>query len=83
VSDFGKKGHNGEKTESVLIKLRGIFYQVECGILRLRVECFLYACCETNVVKPLLCEQERRQNQGVSWFCISIERLFAELKKIC
>jgi hypothetical protein len=33
----------GEKGLSVLISLRGDFYQVECGILWLQVECFVYA----------------------------------------
>ncbi|CAE1146489.1 protein of unknown function [Serratia sp. Tan611] len=33
----------GEKAFSVLIRLRGAFYQVQCGILRPQVEIFVYA----------------------------------------
>jgi len=33
----------GEKGVYVLISLRDDFYQVECGILWLQVECFVYA----------------------------------------
>jgi len=38
-----KFDHIVEMGNYVLIRLRGDFYQVECGILWLHVDCFVYA----------------------------------------
>ncbi|PNK89600.1 hypothetical protein CEQ31_007720 [Serratia odorifera] len=43
----------GEIILSVLIRLRGVFYQVQCGILWYRVEDFVYAANEPASFIPL------------------------------